>query len=74
MAVGGDAELRFLEEVARRGSGRFYAPTDVAFVPQIFAQETIQASKDALVEEPFGPRVFRRTPVLAGIDVEQRPT
>jgi Ca-activated chloride channel family protein len=73
VAVGGDADLKFLEQVARRGGGRFYAPDDVQSVPQIFAQETIQASKDALVEEPFAPMHFRGTPVLDGINFEEAP-
>ncbi len=73
VAVGRDADLDFLREVARLGGGRYYAAEDVATVPQIFAQETIQASKDALMEEPFAPVQLRRTPVLQGIDWAESP-
>jgi Mg-chelatase subunit ChlD len=73
VGVGGDAERALLEQVARRGGGRSYFPDDIASVPQIFAQETIQASKDAILEEPFAPILSRRTPVLAGLDLSEAP-
>ena len=73
VGVGGDVERGVLEQIARRGGGRSYFPDDLGSVPQIFAQETIQASKDGLLEEPFVPISSRRTPALAGIDWAEAP-
>ena len=66
-----DSDL--LSSIARAGGGRSYFPDELASVPQIFAQETIQASKDALIEQPFPPIPARRSKVLAGIDWSEAP-
>ncbi len=47
MAVGDDADQNLLEEIARIGNGRFYFADDPGNVPQIFAKETVAASKSA---------------------------
>jgi uncharacterized membrane protein/uncharacterized protein YegL len=73
VAVGRDADVGLLQHIAKRGGGRYYSAVDLGAVPQIFAQETIQATKDALIEEPFRPMLFRRSPVLAGLDLQQAP-
>ena len=44
-----------LEEIARIGNGRYYVTDDPAQVPQIFAKETVTASKSAINEQPFTP-------------------
>ncbi len=46
-----------LEEIARIGNGRYYFTDDPASVPQIFAKETVTASKSAINEQPFVPQV-----------------
>ncbi|MGL6196665.1 MAG: VWA domain-containing protein [Thermoguttaceae bacterium] len=53
----GDADYTLLEKIATQGGGRFYSCTSPEAVPQIFAQETITASKAAIEEEPFFPVV-----------------
>jgi hypothetical protein len=62
-----------LEEIARIGSGRYYVADDPALVPQIFAKETVTASKSAINEQPFAPALVRPTPVLAGIGLDEAP-
>jgi Mg-chelatase subunit ChlD len=73
VALGEDADRRLLTEIARVGNGRFYPVDDPTSVPQIFAKETITASKSALNEEAFAPQIVRPTPVLAGIDLAPAP-
>ena len=73
VGVGADVDRLLLEQIARDGGGRSYFPGELASVPQIFAQETIQASKDALIEQPFAPIPVRRSKVLAGIDWSEAP-
>jgi uncharacterized membrane protein len=73
VAVGDDADKRLLEEIARIGKGRYYFTDDPASVPQIFARETVTASKSAINEQPFLPQVVRPTRVLADIDFESPP-
>jgi uncharacterized membrane protein len=73
VGVGQDADQNMLEQLAKIGSGRCYITTDPKSVPQIFAKETVTASKSAIHEEPFLAQVIRSTPVLADIDFESAP-
>ncbi|MCO6045536.1 VWA domain-containing protein [Aeoliella sp. ICT_H6.2] len=73
VAVGGAADQQLLETLAQTGGGRFYLCDDPASVPQIFAKETVEASKSAINELPFVPLLVRPTQVLSGIDLEAAP-
>lgn len=73
VAVGEGADTTLLEEIARIGKGRYYFTTDPSQVPQIFAKETVTASKSAIDEQPFLPQVIRATHTLADIDMESVP-
>ena len=73
VAAGGGADTELLEQIARVGKGRYYFTDDPAQVPQIFAKETVTASKSAIDEQPFIPIVIRATHALADIDMETAP-
>lgn len=73
VAVGAEADAELLEQLAQTGGGRFYVCEDPNSVPQIFAKETVEASKSAINELPFVPLSVRPTQVLAGINLESAP-
>lgn len=73
VAMGSDAAQDLLEEIARIGNGRYYVADDPAQVPQIFAKETVTASKSAINEQPFTPALIRPTQVLAEIGLDEVP-
>lgn len=73
VSLGTDSDTSLLEEIAKAGQGRYYFTDDPANVPQIFAKETVTASKSAIDEQPFVPQVIRTTQALKGIDVENAP-
>ncbi len=73
VAIGDGADTELLEAIARIGKGRYYFTTDAAQVPQIFAKETVTASKSAIDEQPFLPQVIRKTHALADLDMEVAP-
>jgi Mg-chelatase subunit ChlD len=73
VAVGEDADRRLLEEIARIGRGRHYYTDDPTSVPQIFAKETMTASKSGLNERPFTAQPVRSTPVLANLNLAAAP-
>jgi hypothetical protein len=73
VGVGDDADKNLLEEIARIGQGRYYFTDDPSAVPQIFAKETVTASKSAINEQPFVPQTVRPTQALADIDFEAAP-
>ena len=70
---GATPDAALLEEIARLGNGRYYTADDPAQVPQIFAKETVTASKSAINEQPFSPAVVRSTQVLSEIRLEEAP-
>lgn len=73
VAVGNGADAALLEELAQIGGGRYYLCEDPSSVPQIFAKETVEASKSAINELPFIPISTRPTQVLSGLDMETAP-
>lgn len=73
VAVGSESDTQLLEDLAQDGGGRYYFCDDAQNVPQIFAKETVMASKSAINELPFLPQLLRPTQVLSGIDMESAP-
>ena len=57
VAVGADADLALMQDVARWGGGRFYATRDEATIPQIVTAEAFIASRAQIIEEHFTPRL-----------------
>jgi Mg-chelatase subunit ChlD len=73
VAVGDDCDFKLLQEIARIGNGRYYHAEDPSNVPQIFAKETVTASKSAINEQPFNPIVARPSQVIADIKFDDSP-
>ncbi len=73
VAVGDDCDFKLLQEIARIGNGRYYHAEDPSNVPQIFAKETVTASKSAINEQPFTPIVTRPSQVIADIKFDDAP-
>lgn len=73
IALGHGHDTATLEKLSTLGGGRFYLIEDAQRLPSVFAQETILASRSALVEDPF--RVDPATPgdPTAGIDFGAAP-
>ena len=57
VAIGKDADLQLMVDVAKWGRGRFYYTEDSQTIPRIFTLETQLASKASLVEQPFKPQL-----------------
>lgn len=73
VSIGAEANQELLQEIARIGGGRYYLAEDASSVPQIFAKETMAASKSAINEQPFLPVVVRPTPSLADLELSAAP-
>jgi len=67
VGAGGGANP-FLEQLAQRGGGRFYAANNPASIPDIFLKETQQVSGQQIVEEPFFPIQTSSSPILRGLE------
>jgi len=68
VAIGAGNDLRFLQEIAALGNGRYHFTDRAANLPVIFAQETQLAMRSYVVEEPFYPRQAASSPILTGIE------
>ena len=73
VAVGADADRKLCEQIAQWGGGRSYFTDQPGNIPQIFARETMTASKAAIQEAPFLPVVARPADFLSGIDFANAP-
>ncbi len=67
VGAGGGANP-FLETLAQRGGGRYYAAANPSQIPDIFLKETQQVSGQQIVEEPFYPVLTSSSPILRGLD------
>ncbi|MEL6107109.1 MAG: VWA domain-containing protein [Planctomycetota bacterium] len=73
VALGQGASEALLEELSQIGGGRYYFCDSADAVPQVFAKETVEASKSAINELPFTAQTVRPTEVLEGVDLELSP-
>lgn len=73
VALGKGKDVRALKRLATAGGGRFYLVNDAKRLPSIFAQETFSATRAALHEEPFVPRVAGAHPITQGLDLSTAP-
>ncbi len=53
ISLGEGSDTPELAELAKLGEGRFYLIDDATKLPQVFTQETVLASRSAIVEKPF---------------------
>ncbi len=68
VAIGAGEDLRFLEQIAALGNGRYHFTDRAANLPVIFAEETQLAMRSYVVEEPFYPQQTAVSPILSGIE------
>jgi len=59
VAIGGDADVDLMRNVATWGAGRAYVAKDLYTIPQIFTAEALLASRVYIVEDLFTPQVVR---------------
>jgi len=68
-----DPDTEFLRALAARGGGRFYLTSDATTLPQIFAEETLRATQNSLIEQPFRPVLAGSDAMLDGVDWDAAP-
>jgi len=73
VALGRGGDVAALEEMSKRGGGRFYIVEDATRLPAVFAQETILASRSAVVEKTFAVATAASTAITKGIDFDAAP-
>lgn len=58
----------FMRRIAQVGGGQYYALTDLATVPQVFAAETVLATRSYIMEEEITPLLTANSPIMRGIE------
>jgi hypothetical protein len=59
---------QFMQDIAVAGKGAYYNLTDLATIPQVFAAETVLATRSYIVEQEFVPTLTATSQIMAGID------
>lgn len=65
-----DADTVLLSRIANLGKGRAYIVSDANSVPRIFVDETQRVTNNAVVEEPFTPKVVRSNDMTKGVAMD----
>lgn len=73
VSLGRGPDSAALEDLSKRGGGRFYIAEDATRLPAVFAQETVLASRSAITEEPFRVSLSASHGVIKGIDFSESP-
>ncbi|MEM9190565.1 MAG: VWA domain-containing protein [Myxococcota bacterium] len=73
VSMGNGPDTPELEALSRIGNGRFYIVEDLSQLPRIFTQETIEASRSAVVQEAFVARADLPGAATRGIDFASSP-
>src|SRR5206468_1185136 len=61
------ADLNTMQQIATWGKGRFYQADNPKAIPQILLKETQQATRRAVINEPFTPAIVGNHPILTGL-------
>ncbi len=67
VAIGRDADVEIMRNIAAWGRGRAYVARDLYSIPQILTAEAMLATRASVIEERFTPRLVGAPPALAGI-------
>lgn len=73
VALGQGGDVPELEALSRKGEGRFYLVEDATRLPAVFTEETVLATRSALVEEPFRATRGAPSPVTEGLALGSAP-
>lgn len=74
IAIGADADQHTMEDLAKRGGGRYYYSPEAESIPRIFSRETILVARNYIVEEPFTPAIKTGGGLIRGFESIAIPT
>ncbi len=73
VAIGEDADLELMKNIAQWGKGKAYYTSDIQSLPRIFTTEALRVGRSLTVNESFIPVVSKESPILSGIDWSNVP-
>ena len=69
MAMGGDADLNLMRDIAQRGTGKFYKVTNPKIIPKVFVEELRRVVRPSLYEDEKGLPVIVASPLPCAVIV-----
>ncbi len=73
VAVGNDADVQLMADIAKEGKGRGYVALDPETIPQIFTTETLLISRDLVIDKPVVPTIVAAIGPLKGLAQSSLP-
>jgi uncharacterized membrane protein len=73
VTIGKTGDPALMARIAALGKGRNYVAEDIEQVPQLFIEDAREATRSALLEEPFRPIVKRKVEAVRGLDFGRGP-
>lgn len=73
IVAAGEGSATYLQQLAQSAGGRYFAARTMSEVPELFFKETVRATGQYIIEEPFQPLPGSSTPILKGLDVTRLP-
>lgn len=74
IALGSDADLDLLQNLAVKGGGRYHFVTQLADIPAITFQEAQSAGSQSVIRGSFTPIQQQSSPMLTGLDPKSLPS
>lgn len=73
VAIGKDADMELMRNIALWGKGKAYYTTDIQSIPRIFTTETLRVTRSLIVKESFLPIINAEGPLTSGINWQNIP-
>ena len=73
VAIGEDADLELMQDIAGWGKGKNYYTNNIESLPRIFTSEALRISRTFTVRESFVPIVSENSPILSNLDWQNVP-
>jgi len=73
VAIGEDADIELMRNIALWGKGKAYYTSDIQSIPRIFTTETLRVTRSLVVKESFLPIINAEGPLTSGINWQNVP-
>jgi len=73
VAIGEDADIELMRNIALWGKGKAYYTIDIQSLPRIFTTETLRVTRSLVVKESFLPIINAEGPLTSGINWQNVP-
>ncbi|MBA2759694.1 MAG: VWA domain-containing protein [Chloroflexia bacterium] len=73
LALGTDADVGLLEDLAEEGNGRYHFVSDATQIPQITFEEARAAGSQSVLRGSFAPVQLAPSPIMSNVSTQEMP-